>query len=248
MIFILSSNQWDRSTARHVSTVSAAMTITAPGLRTVLVRGTTAGLCFTWLWSCWCCCGGCTLPGEYHTVINPHPLLLAPLTASSHSFPQDRIQPCTLLAAVGAFQWPAAGCGHAGGSALSHRAASAWLAPLPDLSQHHHLGVHVTPPHLLPQALWRWWKPLWPWHLPQSLGFLLLVGYRGVGAGVLQGTHRPGLRTGVTYGQPVWMWECTLEQKVGIQSSFVETLMVLCQSGTFPLSTAYVVCFKWLSD
>lgn len=28
------------------------------------MRGTTAGLCSTCWWSCWCCCGGSALPGE----------------------------------------------------------------------------------------------------------------------------------------------------------------------------------------
>ncbi len=68
MIFIPSSSRWDQSTARHVSTVSGVMTITVPGLRTVLVKETTAGLFCTWLSSCWCCCGGCTLPGKFNTV------------------------------------------------------------------------------------------------------------------------------------------------------------------------------------
>lgn len=64
--FVPSSSQWDRSTARRVSTVCGVTTTTAPGSRTVWVRGTTAGLCCTWLSSCWSCCGGCTSPGQWH--------------------------------------------------------------------------------------------------------------------------------------------------------------------------------------
>lgn len=108
-------------------------------------------------------------------------------------FLQDGFQLRTDLAAVAALQRRAAGRGRARGSALSDRAAPAWLPPLLGFSQHHHLGVHVTPPHLLPQALRHRWKSLRPRHLPQPLGFLLRVGDGGVGAGVLQGGQRSGL-------------------------------------------------------
>ncbi|XP_078018512.1 palmitoyltransferase ZDHHC12-B isoform X3 [Epinephelus lanceolatus] len=60
---------------------------------------------------------------------------------------------CAHLAAVAAHQWDAAGRGRAGGSALADCAAPARLPPLPGFTQHHHLGVHVTPPHLLPKTL-----------------------------------------------------------------------------------------------
>lgn len=42
-----------------------------------------------------------------------------------------------------------------GGTADVDRAAPPGLTPLPGVFEHHHLGVHVTPPHLLPQTLWR---------------------------------------------------------------------------------------------
>ncbi|KAM4634460.1 palmitoyltransferase ZDHHC12-B isoform 2-T2 [Polymixia lowei] len=58
------------------------------------------------------------------------------------------------LAAVVAHQWHAAGCGRACGLALPDRAAPLGLPPVLGLAQHHHLGVHVAPPYLLPQALW----------------------------------------------------------------------------------------------
>ncbi|KAM4527507.1 palmitoyltransferase ZDHHC12-B isoform 2-T2 [Odontesthes bonariensis] len=60
---------------------------------------------------------------------------------------------CAHLAAVAADQWCASVGNRAGGFALAHRAAPAGLSPLPDFSQHYHMGVHVTPSHLLPQTL-----------------------------------------------------------------------------------------------
>ncbi len=81
-------------------------------------------------------------------------------------FPQDGFQLCAHLAAVAAYQRHAAGCGCARGSALTDCAAPARLPPLPGFSEHYHLGVHVAPPHLLPQTLRRRWKPLRPWRLP----------------------------------------------------------------------------------
>lgn len=107
--------------------------------------------------------------------------------------PQDGLQLHIQLTAMAAYQWRAAGCGGANGCALTDCAAVAGLTPLPGFSQHHHLGVHVSTPHLLPQTLWHRWKPLWPWHLEQPLGFLLCLGHSDMGAGLLQGRQRPGL-------------------------------------------------------
>lgn len=52
-------------------------------------------------------------------------------------------------------------------------AAAARLPPLPGVHQLHHLGVHVPPPHLLPEELRQRGEPLRPRRLLQPVGFLL---------------------------------------------------------------------------
>lgn len=59
------------------------------------------------------------------------------------------------MAGVAEIEQHAAGDVRCGGATGVHRAAPPGLPPLPSVFEHHHLGVHVTPPHLLPQTLRR---------------------------------------------------------------------------------------------
>lgn len=116
-----------------------------------------------------------------------HILLLSPL--------QDGFHLRTHLAPVAAYKWSPDGRDHAASAALAHRTVAARLPSIPGFSQHNHVGVHVAPPHLLPQTLRCRWEPLWPRDIPKPLGFLLHLGHSGVGACVLQGGQQSGLGT-----------------------------------------------------
>lgn len=74
-----------------------------------------------------------------------HILLLSPL--------QDGFHLRTHLAPVAAYKRSPDGRDHAASAALAHRTVAARLPSIPGFSQHNHVGVHVTPPHLLPQTL-----------------------------------------------------------------------------------------------
>lgn len=67
---------------------------------------------------------------------------------------------------------------------LRGRAAAAGLPPLPDLHQLHHLGVHVPPQDLVPEALRRGREPVRPRASLQPVGFLLYLQDGDVGAGL----------------------------------------------------------------
>ncbi|XP_023193625.1 probable palmitoyltransferase ZDHHC12 isoform X1 [Xiphophorus maculatus] len=124
------------------------------------------------------------------------PPLLGPAAAGAAVGASRRLDgpgPRPLLVAVAALQRRAAGRLRAAGAAGAGGAAAARVAPLPGVHERHHLGVHVAPPHLLPQTLRRRPEPVRPRRRPQPVGVLLPVGQRGVGAGVLQGGQRPGL-------------------------------------------------------
>ncbi|XP_013855392.1 palmitoyltransferase ZDHHC12-B isoform X2 [Austrofundulus limnaeus] len=97
------------------------------------------------------------------------------------------------LVSVAAVQRGPAGGPGAAGAAGPGGPAPAGVSPVPGLPEHHHLGVHVPPPHLLPEALRRRAEPLRPRDPAQPVGVLLRVGVRGLGAGLLQGGQRPRL-------------------------------------------------------
>lgn len=102
------------------------------------------------------------------------------------------------MVGVAEIEQRAAGDVRRGGAAGTDRAAPPGLPPLPGVSEHHHLGVHVPPPHLLPQTLRRRRESLRPRDLAQPVDLLLRVEHGGVGAGVLQARlqsrlkHKPG--------------------------------------------------------
>ncbi|XP_039904542.1 palmitoyltransferase ZDHHC12-B isoform X3 [Simochromis diagramma] len=59
----------------------------------------------------------------------------------------------THLAPVAAYKRSPDGRDHAASAALAHRTVAARFPSIPGFSQHNHVGVHVAPPHLLPQTL-----------------------------------------------------------------------------------------------
>lgn len=59
------------------------------------------------------------------------------------------------MVSVAEIEQRAAGDMRCGGAAGVDGDAPPRLTPLPGVIEHHHLGVHVPPPHLLPQTLRR---------------------------------------------------------------------------------------------
>lgn len=98
------------------------------------------------------------------------------------------------MVGVAEIEQRAAGDVRCGGVDGVDRAAAPGLPPLPGVFEHHHLGVHVTPPHLLPQTLRHRRESLRPRDLTQPVEFLLHVEHSGVGADVLQARLRSCLK------------------------------------------------------
>lgn len=70
------------------------------------------------------------------------------------------------------------------------------LPSVPGLQQHHHVGVHVPPSDLLPQALRHRGEPLRQRAALQPVGLLLCVSDRGLGESVRQGQSERSVTTG----------------------------------------------------
>lgn len=87
---------------------------------------------------------------------------------------------------------PAGGAGRGGGF-LRGGGAAAGLPSLPGVRQLHHLGVHVAPPHLLPEDLQGRGEPVRPRSFLQPLGLLLHLQDGGVGAGLPEELPEPRL-------------------------------------------------------
>ncbi|XP_051806525.1 palmitoyltransferase ZDHHC12-A isoform X2 [Acanthochromis polyacanthus] len=87
---------------------------------------------------------------------------------------------------------PAGGAGRGRGF-LRGGGAAAGLPSLPGVRQLHHLGVHVAPPHLLPEDLQGRGEPLRPRSFLQPLGLLLHLQDGGLGAGLPEELPEPRL-------------------------------------------------------